>query len=91
MRKRGFPALRAAARAERRVANPLGYFRRRGWEDGLLGGDTRWLVAGAAAWGVWVVQWAWRKEPQLVYRTRLQPGESLRVDVRPRSPRRSRR
>lgn len=90
---RGSPSiLTAAARTARKVHTPLGYLRRRGWEEGVLGGDSRWLIVGAAAWGAWALQWAWRREPEVVYRTRVQPGQSLRVDVKAaRSPRGSRR
>jgi hypothetical protein len=56
--------------------------RRRGWEDGLLGGDPRWLALGALAWGAWLVAWAWRKEPEIVYRTALRGDETLVITSR---------
>lgn len=54
---------------------------RRGWEQGVIAGDRRWLAVGIVAWTLWVLRWAWRKEPEVVYRTRLQPGESVLVSA----------
>lgn len=58
--------------------------RRRGWEEGVLGGDPKWLAAGVFAGSIWLVQWAWRKEAEVVYRTRLQPGETLLIEAAPK-------
>lgn len=55
------------------------YLRRRGWEDGLLGGRPGWLLLGVMAWGLRAARRAWHKEPELVYRTQLRAGEALVV------------
>lgn len=57
--------------------------RQRGWEQGVIGGDPKWMVAGAFAGSIWLIQWAWRKEPEVVYRTKLKPGESVVVSAAP--------
>jgi len=69
--------LRRALRARRELSGAN--LRRRAWEDGLLGGDTRWLLLGGAAWALWLVRWAWHKEPEVVYRTVLGPEETLTI------------
>lgn len=56
---------------------------RRGLEEGLLGGDRRWLAVGGVAWTAALVRWAWRRTPEVVYRTRLRPGETLVISARP--------
>jgi hypothetical protein len=73
-----------------RSLTPAG-IRRRAWQDGILGGDTRWLAAGAVVWGLTLARRAWRREPEVVYRTKLMPGESLLVSTaRPVAKRRGR-
>jgi hypothetical protein len=42
------------------------------------------LAAGAFAGSIWLIQWAWRKEAEVVYRTRLQPGETLLIEAAPK-------
>jgi hypothetical protein len=74
-------ALAAAFQAERRVTSPLRGLRRRAWEEGVLGGDTKWMAVGAVVGGLWLVQWAWRREAEVVYRTQLKPGETLVIDT----------
>lgn len=74
----GPKALREATRNGR-----LASIRRRGWQEGVLGGRRGWQVAGGIAWGVWLLQRAWRRESELVYRTRLQAGQKLQVSVEP--------
>ena len=51
--------------------------RRRSIEEGVFGGSPKWLAIGVLTWGVWVLRKAWSREDDLVYRTRLKPGESL--------------
>ena len=51
--------------------------RRRGVEEGFLGGSPKWIAIGAITWTIWALQQAWRKEAEVVYRTQLKPGESL--------------
>lgn len=55
----------------------LAILRSRGLTKGLLDGDRRWLLVGAAAWAIRAVQWAWKKEQVTVYREELGAGETL--------------
>jgi hypothetical protein len=57
--------------------------RQRAFQEGIIGGSTPWMVVGALTWGVYAVQWAMRKKPEVVYRTRLKPGEQLVISARP--------
>jgi hypothetical protein len=57
----------------------LSKLRSRGLTDGLLGGSRFWTVVGAAGWLVKALQWAAKREPEVVYRAELQPGETLVV------------
>lgn len=65
--------------------------RRNGIDQGLLGGNRRWLVLGAVAWAVRAVGWAVRRDEQLLYRERLRPGQQLVVTERAYDGRRGRR
>lgn len=71
--------------------NVLAEARRAGLTEGLMGGNTRWLVLGALAWGWRALTWALRSEERVVYRRRLRPGEQLLITERPAQPRRRRR
>jgi hypothetical protein len=51
--------------------------RSRGLTDGLLGGSPLWTAVGAAAWLIRALQWAAKREPEVVYRAELEPGETL--------------
>ena len=51
--------------------------RRRAITDGLLGGNRRWLVLGGLAWALRAYQVASAREPEVVYRAELRPGETL--------------
>jgi hypothetical protein len=77
-------ALRSALKF--RHTYSLKHLRQRGWEDGILGGEKRWLALGVVAWTAWVVQWAWRREPEVIYRTKLKPGESVTIATAKPSP-----
>ncbi len=55
----------------------LKLIRRRSVEEGFFGGSPKWIAIGLLTWGVWVLQQAWRRDAELVYRTQLKPGESL--------------
>jgi hypothetical protein len=85
---RGTGALRSAVRARRSISTAT--LRRRAWEDGILGGQPIWLLVGGFAWLLWGVAWAWRREPELVYRTKLKPGETLSIATLPPTERRRR-
>jgi hypothetical protein len=45
----------------------------------VLGGERRWVVIGGFAWFLWAIQWAWRKDAEVVYRTKVKPGESIAI------------
>jgi hypothetical protein len=70
---------RSALGVRRRLS--LAPLRRRAWDDGLLGGDRRWLAVGAVVWTITLLGRAWRREPEVVYRTVLKPGETLSVST----------
>lgn len=55
--------------------------RRRAWEDGVLGGERRWIAIGGLAWFVWALQWAWRRDAEVVYRTKVKPGETITIST----------
>jgi hypothetical protein len=50
-----------------------------GLQRGVIGGSVPWLIVAGVLWGAKAVQWAMRREEQVVYRTVLQPGETLEV------------
>mgnify|MGYP003622149881 CR=1 FL=1 len=51
--------------------------RRRAITDGLLGGNRRWLLLGGLAWALRAYHWASSRDPEVVYRGELAPGETL--------------
>lgn len=51
--------------------------RRRAITDGVFGGNRRWLVLGGLAWALRAYQWASDRQPEVVYRAELRPGETL--------------
>lgn len=51
--------------------------RRRAITEGVFGGNRRWLVLGGLAWALRAYQWASTRQPEVVYRAELQPGETL--------------
>ena len=53
--------------------------RSRGLTDGFLGGSSFWTVVGAIGWLIKAVQWASKREPEVVYRAELEAGETLVV------------
>lgn len=55
----------------------LSRLRSRGLTEGLLGGSTLWTALGGVAWLVKGLQWAAKREPEVVYRAELQPGETI--------------
>lgn len=63
--------------------------RSRSLREGVFGGSRRWLAVGVFVWILRAVQWAMQRPSEVVYRGRLEPGETLVVAARP--PRRSRR
>jgi hypothetical protein len=81
-------ALRSVTRVQRSL-RPKN-LRRRAWEDGVLGGDVRWLLVGGVAWLGWLLAWAWRREPEVAFRTKLKPGESVVISASAPEARRGR-
>lgn len=57
----------------------LGYLRRTALSKGVLRGNRLWMAIGFVVWGLRAIQWAWPKEESVVYRTVLQPGETLEI------------
>ncbi len=48
-----------------------------------LGRSNGWLAVGAAAWGLQLLKRATTKEPKVVYREKLKPGERLVISHLP--------
>lgn len=65
--------------------------RRRALTKGLFGGSRPWLLLGIAAWTVRGLQWALRSEPKIVYRSRLEVGETIVLRNEPPLPTRRKR
>jgi hypothetical protein len=57
----------------------IGLVMRKGWRRGVLGGSRPWLIAGILAFGVNLMQRLAAKEPQVVYREELAPGEAVLI------------
>jgi len=65
--------------------------RRRALTKGLFGGSRPWLLLGIAAWTFRGLQWALRPEPKVVYRSRLDVGETIVLRNEPAPPTRRQR
>jgi hypothetical protein len=48
-------------------------------QRGVVGGSIPWMAVAAVLWGAKAVQWALRREERVVYRTVLEPGETLEI------------
>jgi hypothetical protein len=48
-----------------------------------LGRSNRWLAVGVAAWGLQFLKRAAAREPKVVYREQLKPGEGLVISHLP--------
>ncbi len=57
----------------------LRYLRNTSLTHGVLRGNRLWILVAIVVWGLRAVQWAWPKEESVVYRTVLQPGETLEI------------
>ena len=55
----------------------FGYLRRRAVSEGFLGDSRLWLVIGVVTWSVHLLRRFAGKEPRVVYKTELEPGQSL--------------
>lgn len=53
------------------------YFVRRGFRQGLLGGDARWVAVGVVALLARSALKALRKKPEVVFAEKLRSGERL--------------
>lgn len=58
---------------------------RRGWRQGVLGGDRTWLYVGVGAMLLRMLLRAWAKEEHVVYREVLAPGQRLVITHEPPS------
>ena len=66
--------------------------RRRAITDGVFGGNRRWLVLGGLAWALRAYQYASSRQPEVVYRAEIRPGETLVLARQePKKARRGRR
>ena len=65
--------------------------RRNALTKGLFGGSRPWLILGIAAWTVRGLQWALRPEPKVVYRSRIDVGETVVLRNEPAPPTRRQR
>jgi len=65
--------------------------RRRALTKGLFGGSRPWLLLGIAAWTFRGLQWALRPEPKIVYRSKLDVGETIVLRNEPAPPTRRQR
>ncbi len=57
---------------------------RRGWRDGLVGGNRAWVVVGGVAVIGHLAGRALGREEEIVFREQLRAGESFRVTHLPR-------
>ena len=69
----------------------LSDLRRNALTKGLFGGSRPWLLLGIAAWTVRGLQWALRPEPKVVYRSRIDVGETVVLRNEPAPPTRRQR
>ena len=66
--------------------------RRRAITEGVFGGNRRWLVLGGLAWALRAYQYASSREPEVVYRAEIRPGETLVLERQePKKTKRGRR
>jgi hypothetical protein len=69
----------------------LSDIRRQALTKGLFGGSRPWLLVGIAAWTFRGLQWALRPEPKVVYRSKLEVGETIVLTNEPAAPTRRQR
>ena len=61
------------------VQTALRYGMRRGWERGVLDGNSAWVVVGGIALVGYLAGRALRARPETVFSQLLEPGEVLRI------------
>lgn len=52
---------------------------RRGWSRGVVDGNRAWVVVGGVALLAHLAGRALHREPEVVFREILQPGEAIRI------------
>jgi hypothetical protein len=52
---------------------------RKGWERGILDGNSAWIVIGGAALLAYLAGRALPRRPETVFADLLEPGQSLRI------------
>jgi hypothetical protein len=52
---------------------------REGWRRGVVGGSPVWTAAGGLALLGYLAGRAWKKEPDVVFSEKLEPGQSIRI------------
>lgn len=52
---------------------------RMGWDRGVVEGHRGWVVVGGAALLARLAGRAMHREPEVVFREKLRPGESIRI------------
>lgn len=57
----------------------LRFAMRRGWERGLLGGSQAWTILGGAALLVHLARRVLHRTPDVVFSSRIEPGESFEI------------
>jgi len=70
-----------SALAERSLRRAI----RQGWRRGVTGGSPAWTALGAAAALGWLTLRALRRSEDVVFSSRLAPGETLQIFHEPRS------
>jgi hypothetical protein len=50
-----------------------------GWRRGIVGGSPAWTAAGGLAVLAYLAGRAWKKEPDVVFSEKLQPGQAIRI------------
>lgn len=90
-------ALLGISRTERQLtglALRMARLRERGLREGILGGNKFWMAVGIVTWAGRFLLLAIRHQPEVVYTTRLKPGESITIVEHPpgwQPPRRAKR
>jgi hypothetical protein len=82
----GAAELGRVRRSGRRIALRLAVWRSRGLRDGLLGGSRKWMAIGALAWTLRLIGFLFFPKPEVVYRAKLKPGETIELTQHKRPP-----
>jgi hypothetical protein len=82
----GAAELGRVRRGASRIGIRLAVWRSRALRDGLLGGSRKWLVIGGLAWFLRLVGFLFFPKPEVVYRAKLKPGETVSFTQHKRPP-----